>query len=341
MRRFSLGLLVLVILATRFDRRSYLWAGESETSPDLIKATISKSIPLLEKGTIGSADQRECFTCHNQAIPALALAEALRRGFAIDEDNFERQIRHTAAHLERGRENYLAGLGQGGKVITAGYALWTLEAGGRKRDDTTAAVVKFLLEYQNEANHWTHRGNRQPSSGSDFTTTYLALRGLVTYGTEQQKPEINARTKQVREWLLSETPQDTEDRVFRLWALPYVDADEDTVKKATSELINSQLDDGGWAQAAGMDSDAYATGTVLVALLRGADVSAEHAAVRRGVQYLVSSQLDSGSWHVVTRAEPFQTYFESGFPHGKDQFISIAASSWATLALVNSLPETP
>ena len=140
---------------------------------------------------------------------------------------------------------------------------------------------------------------------------------------------------------MSESPQDTEDRVFRLWALPYVDAGEDIVQKATSELIDSQKDDGGWAQSAGMDSDAYATGTVLVALLRAADVSAEHPAVRRGVQYLVNNQLDDGSWHLVTRAEPFQTYFESGFPHGKDQFISIAASSWATLALVNTLPEIP
>ena len=35
------------------------------------------------------------------------------------------------------------------------------------------------------------------------------------------------------------------------------------------------------------------------------------------------------------------TYFESGFPHGKDQFISIAASSWATTALALSLPVSP
>jgi len=88
-----------------------------------------------------------------------------------------------------------------------------------------------------------------------------------------------------------------------------------------------------------MKSDAYAT--AIVALLRAGSVSADHAAVRRGVRYLLCFQLDNGSWHVTTRAKPFQSYFESGFPHGKDQFISITASSWSTLALVLTLPESP
>ena len=341
MHRYRPVLLVVAILATGVDRHSYLLADDSEISPEVIRLVISKSIPLLEKGTMGSADQRQCFTCHSQTIPVLALVEARKRGFTIDDENFKRQMGHTESHLERGREDYLAGRGQGGKVLTAGYALWALEAGGRTRNDTTTAVVRFLLEYQKETSHWKHQGNRPPSSGSDFTATYVALRGLATFGIEEQQSEIKTRTEQVREWLLSETPQDTEDRVFRIWALPYVKAGEDTVQEASSELIASQQEDGGWAQTSGMESDAYATGTVLVTLLRATDVSAEHPSVRRGVQYLVSSQLDDGTWHVVTRAEPFQTYFESGFPHGKDQFISIAASSWATLALVYFLPESP
>jgi hypothetical protein len=29
----------------------------------------------------------------------------------------------------------------------------------------------------------------------------------------------------------------------------------------------------------------------------------------------------------------FQPYFESGFPHGHDQWISAAATAWATMAL--------
>ena len=333
---YATGLLVAGVIMV-----SSLSANDSVPSPDVIRAAINKSIPLLEKGTKGSVEQRQCFTCHNQAVPVLALAEVRKRGFTIDEKNFDTQLRHTSAHLDRGKKNYLDGRGQGGKVITAGYALWTLEAGGRVPDDTTAAVTSFLLEYQQDGTHWKHPGSRPPSSGSDFTTTYVALRGLATFGTEQQKPRIEARSQKIRKWLLRESPHDTEDRVFRLWALPYVDAGEDAIKLATSQLIDSQQDDGGWAQTSDMKSDAYATATVIVALLRAGGISTDHAVVRCGMRYLLRSQLDDGSWHVATRAKPFQTYFESGFPHGKDQFISITASSWSTLALVLTLPESP
>ena len=83
-----------------------------------------------------------------------------------------------------------------------------------------------------------------------------------------------------------------------------------------------------------MKSDAYATGSALDALPRAGDLPADYVAVRGGVQYLVDTQQEDGSWHVKTRAKPVQPYFESGFPHGKDQFISTFASSWATLALL-------
>lgn len=59
------------------------------------------------------------------------------------------------------------------------------------------------------------------------------------------------------------------------------------------------------------------------------------------LNYLLASQLDDGSWHVRTRSEPIQTYYESGYPHDKDQFISISAAGWATTALALALPTTP
>jgi N-acyl-D-amino-acid deacylase len=90
-----------------------------------------------------------------------------------------------------------------------------------------------------------------------------------------------------------------------------------------------------------MESDPYATGSALVALIGAGNVASDHASVQRVIEYLLKTQLEDGSWHVVTRAKPIQKYFESGFPHGKDQFISMAASSWSTWALLLALPETP
>ena len=48
----------------------------------------------------------------------------------------------------------------------------------------------------------------------------------------------------------------------------------------------------------------------------------------------MNTQLEDGSWHVRSRCIPFQPYFESGFPHGHDQWISVAATNWASMALV-------
>ncbi|PHS12998.1 MAG: hypothetical protein COA78_07530 [Blastopirellula sp.] len=332
--------IVLFSLQTLCLTTTGLLAEEKTSTLDQIRSAINQAIPLIEKASAGSAEQRKCFTCHSQAVPVLAFAEAQRRGFSIDEENLERQLQHTADHLKRGIENYKKGKGQGGQVTSAGYALWTLDAGNQQPDETTAAVAHYLLENQKDKDHWFRSSKRPPSSGSPFMTTYVALRGLDYFGTEEQQERINQRKDNVSKWLNSAEPKDTEDRVFQLQAFQYTNPDKKTQQKAATDLIDQQRKDGGWAQKSEMESDAYATGTVLTALLE-TGTSVDNEAVKRGIQYLLDTQQDDGSWHVVTRAEGFQEYFETGFPHDEDQYISTAASSWATLALLLTLPETP
>jgi hypothetical protein len=54
---------------------------------------------------------------------------------------------------------------------------------------------------------------------------------------------------------------------------------------------------------------------------------------RKGAQFLLATQAADGSWHVSSRATKFQIYFESGFPHGHDQWISTMGTGWAASAL--------
>lgn len=314
-------------------------ADDSLVSQDRIRSAVVWAIPLIEAGSAGSAEERTCFTCHSQALPILALVEAKRREFAVDETNLKRQLDHTLAHLQRGKTNYLEGKGQGGRFLTAGYALWALEAGGHAADDTTAAVINYLLHDQTETGHWSQPGTRPPSSGSDFTSTFVSLRAITAYGTEEQQPEIESRVAKLREWLVKTKPRDTEDQVFRLHAMRFAKLDNESIQQSVTELLAKQRDDGGWAQTDKLESDVYATGSVAVALLQSGKVVIDNEQLQRGLKFLLDSQLEDGSWHVTTRAKPFQPYYESGFPHGDDQFISIAASSWAALALVLSLDE--
>jgi hypothetical protein len=67
---------------------------------------------------------------------------------------------------------------------------------------------------------------------------------------------------------------------------------------------------------------------------------ADAASRRRGIQYLRKTQLEDGTWHVATRAFPFQPLVDTGFPHGRDQWISAAATSWATIVLLPSAVST-
>lgn len=320
-------------------------AGESvkpdDTSPaaDVIKSAVEKSLPLLVKGAQGSMEKRKnCFTCHNQALPVLALTTARTRGFAIDAEVLRGQLEFTAGFLEKNRSGYLEGRGQGGQADTAGTALWTLENGGWKPDATTAAVTEYLLRWQTDLEHWRPQSRRPPTEQSSFTSSFVALRGLKAFGTPEQRERIDRRIAQVQKWLLKSPAGDTEDRVSRLRALHVSDAPPDDIRNAAQELLVTQRADGGWAQLADMESDAYATATALVALHTAGGLPTSGPSWRKGLRYLLTTQLADGSWRVKTRSEPIQTYYESGYPHGGDQFISISAASWATTALALALP---
>lgn len=307
-------------------------------SEDSVRAAITRALPTLEAGSIGSANQRQCFTCHSQAVPVFAFVEAQRRGFKVDQENLTRQLKHTHDHLQRGLANYLQGKGQGGDVLTAGYALWTLDEGSWPTDEVTKAVSHYLLTTQMDIKHWRHRGSRPPTSGSDFTATYVALRALHYFGSDDQQEQISERRKWVSEWLVSTPPVETEDFVFRLGSFQYVDAHINLIDEASSALLAIQRDDGGWGQREDMPSDAYSTGSALSALIRDGKVQLNNKFIRKGLNYLLATQREDGTWQVATRAKPVQEYFESGFPHGKDQFISVAATAWSTLALLQAIP---
>ena len=106
------------------------------------------------------------------------------------------------------------------------------------------------------------------------------------------------------------------------------------VRSTADRLLALQRKDGGWSQIPALRSDPYATGQALVALHEAHAISVHSPAYQRGIRYLLNSQLEDGSWHVASRAAAIQPYFDSDFPHGPDQFISAAASNWASMALL-------
>src|SRR5688572_20203901 len=258
-----------------------------------LKESVVRALPPLTRGAAGHREEKACFACHSQGLPVLAMVTARDRGVAVDSDELKGQLQHVADFLRGNRAKYLEGKGQGGQADTAGYALVTLELGGWRADETTAAVTRYLLLRNADLDHWRANSPRPPSEGSHFTTSYVALRGLAAFRTADQREQFERRREQVRQWLVKTPAKDHEDRVFRLLGLKLAGAAAGDIEAAVKDLTDTQRADGGWAQlasdgpqlasdgeppaaatqSAATRSDAYATGTALVALHQAGGLS--------------------------------------------------------------------
>src|SRR3954454_16495034 len=103
--------------------------------PEPVHDAVEKALSLLLKSTAQYPESRDCFSCHHQAVPVLALATARGRGFAVPVEAIGGPVEHTEADLRGSLDAYRKGVGQGGGATRAGYALLTLEVGGRKPDE--------------------------------------------------------------------------------------------------------------------------------------------------------------------------------------------------------------
>lgn len=107
----------------------------------------------------------------------MVLSNAEKIGIQIDAGNLKRQIE---------RVSELDGAVQDLRVDTVGHGLWTRDLGAHVADDMTSRMTAYLLNYQKETGHWKATVDRPPVEASDFTTNYVAVRGLKRYGTDQQ-----------------------------------------------------------------------------------------------------------------------------------------------------------
>ncbi|MEN9573511.1 MAG: hypothetical protein RL514_1366 [Verrucomicrobiota bacterium] len=295
-----------------------------------LRAAVTKALPLLERSSAFALQERACFTCHHGAHASLVINDAWTRGFTINTGNFEDQLARAYLGLIEDRPRFKEGWSIAGTTDGPGTALWLLDVAGWKPDATTAAAAEYFLDQNRNLDHWAPAMKRPPTVGSEFTTTYLVLRGLRNHSPPALAARTGTRTAAAGQWLLSAPARNTEDSVHRLRALHLLDVDEAAFKKEATELLAVQAADGGWPQKLDTASDAYATGTVL---------TAKDAAFQRGLRYLLTAQGTDGSWHVRKRTHDVQPFFDSNFPHGVDQFISVSATSWAAYAILRAVPK--
>jgi len=308
--------------------------------PDPMPRAIRRGLERLREGSANYLTNRQCFSCHHQAVTIAAFVAARKKGYAVPPVAYDKQVKFTLDTFRPKLDKVARGLSVGGSNTTVAYALYTLEQASHRRDATTDALVGFLVVRQRPDGSWPATTLRPPTEGSKFTNAALALRALKAYGPAEKgarRDRVEAAVKKGKAWLLKNEPETTEDRVFHLRALLTAGADEDDVLLARKALAEAQLDDGSWAQLDGRPGDAYATATAMLAL-KSAGLSVRSDAYRKGMAFLARTQTAQGAWLVKTRSRPVQTFFDNKDPGGKDQFISFAATGWATLALIEGAP---
>jgi ankyrin repeat protein len=302
------------------------------------KQAAEKSLALLQRTAGSFFIAGGCVSCHAQNLTGVAVGIARANGFKVDEAAAADHLKSTKLQWAAFEQPFLQRMDPAGAVDNLTYSILQLAAEKAPADRTIDAMIHNVAGEQRKEGNW-HLPvvARAPIEDGDFGRTAISLRCLQLYGPAGRKAEFEKRIERAATWLESATPRSTEDRDMQLLGLKW--AKGKAPESHLKELLALQHADGGWGQTPELASDAYATGQVLYTL-HEINISANDPAYRRAVEYLLRTQLEDGSWHVASRAPKFQPYFQSGFPYDHDQWISSAATGWATIGLVYAAAET-
>jgi ankyrin repeat protein len=305
-----------------------------------VRRAAGRSMDLLHRSSSEFFKQSGCVGCHHQPVTDRAFASMRRAGLTNTTLTQEDQMRSLliAKPLEPA---LLQLIGPGGEVDSVANAAMGFHANGIAANSLTDAMVHYIAARQTPEGGWKSFGiSRVPMEDSNITRTALAVRVLRVYGWPARKAEIDERIARARAWMLKAEPRNSYERADLLLGLHWAGATASEMARVAAGLKREQRADGGWSQNKYLSPDAYATGLAMYALHESGQMKASDPAYKRGVDFLLKTQLEDGSWYVRSRSPKFQPYFQSGFPHDHDQWISASATAFAVMALAPAAETT-
>jgi len=309
-----------------------------------VRKAVEDSLPLLQHADFNFSKTAGCTSCHNNSMQAMVAGLARKRGLRIDEEIASAQARINVQELEVSRDRlhqgYYFQVGDYFTDFVLGYQLVGLHALNHPADLNTDAAVMLIQSRQKPNGEWPypHADTRPPICLDYIAQTALSMRALQLYAPKPAKASFEKSVRLAAAWLAKARSFNNDDRTWRLTGLAWAGTDKPATQKALQEVLGTQRPDGGWSDLPSMNSTAYATGRSLVSM-QAAGLPVSDPAYQRGVKFLLNTQQEDGSWYTKTRALAFQPYFDAGFPHHYDQWMSAAGTSWATMALTLALPE--
>jgi Squalene-hopene cyclase C-terminal domain len=303
----------------------------SQKSSD-VEATIDRGLAFLTRDALDWRAEHNCVSCHHAGLVIWALHEAKQRGHVVDEAVLK-ELTNWVAESGDGKTS-LPRPEAAPRAVNAKAVWLALGLGADPKPDAKLKEgIKLLLETvksdQAENGSWSWWPETRPPifGSSDESMTALATLAL-TMADQSDESAKAARDKGV-DWLKTATSEDdTQSIAIRLVLLRRAERPVDQWEPLIDRIKGRQNADGGWSQASGMPSDAWATGQALYALAH-AEIGADDPIIQRARAFLIETQLDDGSWPMTSRpVKPGGEGSRSLIP------ITAAGSAWAVLGLV-------
>jgi mono/diheme cytochrome c family protein len=313
----------------------------------IIRDSITRAVDLLQINSdgflnSGVVQEQKCVSCHQETSPVVAFNMAIDRGFEVDKTSIARQTQDHVRYWTNDDDiakAYEMIPPQPDAPIVVGYGLMGLAASKYPADELTEAMARYLIAAQYPDGSSSSNEYRPPMEDGPILGVTFAVGGIQAYPV----PALRSQTKEVlsnaRKYLHKAEPMNLNQELHQLLGLGWAGELTSRLRPYVKAILAQQQTDGGWTQVEGNPSDAWATGLALYTLNAEGGIKTSHEAFQNGVRCLLRTQFEDGSWFVKSRSWPFQPRFESGFPHGKDQWISAGGTSWAAMALLLTQPE--
>jgi len=314
--------------------------------PHAAEFSIRKAAEYLDRSALNWQKTKKCATCHTNlfymaARPAmnsiLPNSGEVRR---LYEDY--RKVRWAKRNPTENEGFYLV-------VVGTGLTLNDIQTTG-ELSDVSREVLDLMWTVQREDGswRWPHCDYAPLEIDDHYGVTLAALTVGMAPGGYAQSPQSRAGLTKLRKYLKDNPPKSLHHRAMLAWCSVRLDgiATRAQREETLAELLDLQLDDGGWSTAGLLTDwkglladgdvldtktgDGYATGFVIV-VARELGVPADDPRLRRGVEWLRANQRESGKW------------FTRSPVHDCGNLISNAGSAYAILALqaCGELPDWP
>ena len=308
------------------------------------RVSLTKSVAQLLPAASTFRDKTNCISCHHDGLPSMAAATARRKGIAIDEKldrkllddqigffkrNAARVMSGRSGRWRRGVDGRLHAAGDGGGGLSGRH-------GDRDHDalaDGPADAGRELARQRPQSPAARIQPHQPHGDGGRRTDAAYPLPGRRSDmdGEPAPGPPVAARGASRRR------PKNTG---CASWASC------GPARRGHASQRRSRPFAIGRKQAAAGRSSRARNRTPTRPASRCTRFTSpacprQTTTYRKGVAFLLGSQYQDGAWLVRTHSFPTQRYFESGFPFGRHQWISAAGTSWAALAIAQTLPDTP